>query len=281
MSGERGYAWAYEALLLVLALACGLFGYGLPGTSVDVGWKPSAKPEDGLRIVTWNLGGSAGGGGRRFDDEQLDAVAASLRYIDPDIVVVQELRGRGQLRRLANALGSETSVAFDQGIDGRGVGAIATSGGLQKLDPPRGANGAPLSVRFVMEDGRKLHICGLHAHPWSASSRNEAIGRSVDLLEDEGERYGVLLGDLNLDLDRGKRQDLFTDDEHLDIQTYNYAAKRLFDAGLGGGPTAEPDRRLDYIFVSGSLEVLTCAPFLDQRRGDMDHHPVVADVAFR
>jgi len=191
------------------------------------------------------------------------------------------VRGREQLRRLANAVGSGAAVALDEGVGGRRVGAIAVRGGMQVLDPSRGNGGAPLSLRYISELGREVHVVALHAHPWSASSRNGLIGRSVDLLESEGERYRVLCGDLNLDLDRGKRQDLFTDDEHLDIETYNYAARELLDAGLDGGPTAEPDRRLDYVFVSESFEVQSSAPYRGQRKGDMDHHPLVADLEYR
>lgn len=52
------------------------------------------------------------------------------------------------------------------------------------------------------------------------------------------------------------RQDLFTDDAHLDVETYNYIRARFQDAAFNTGSTVEPDRRLDYIFVDEAVTVL-------------------------
>jgi endonuclease/exonuclease/phosphatase family metal-dependent hydrolase len=88
-----------------------------------------------------------------------------------------------------------------------------------------------------------------------------------------------LAGDFNLDLDLDKRRDLFTDDEYRDVETYNYVANRLVDAARGRGSTAEPDRRLDYIFAEReAFLVIDSGPWKGHRSGQMDHDPVVADL---
>ena len=89
----------------------------------------------------------------------------------------------------------------------------------------------------------------------------------------------ILAGDLNLDIDIDKRRDLFTDDEYLDVETYNYIVRRLSDVTLNTGSTAEPDRRLDYIFADAKrLNVVHAGPWKGKRVADMDHDPVVADL---
>lgn len=46
------------------------------------------------------------------------------------------------------------------------------------------------------------------------------------------------------------------------------------------GPTAEPDRRLDYIFSDASLAVIDAGLFKDLRAPGMDHDPLVGDLHF-
>ena len=95
------------------------------------------------------------------------------------------------------------------------------------------------------------------------------------------DHFKILAGDLNLDIDIDKRRYLFSDDEYLDIETYNYVAQRFSDVTLNTGSTAEPDRRLDYIFADVKrLKVDRAGPWKGKRVADMDHDPVVADLKF-
>ena len=89
-----------------------------------------------------------------------------------------------------------------------------------------------------------------------------------------------MLDDLNIDLDLDKRRDLFSSNEYLDVETYNYVATHLFDTAIGRGPTAEPDRRLDYIFSDANLAVIDAGPFKNHRAPEMDHDPLVGDLHF-
>ena len=57
------------------------------------------------------------------------------------------------------------------------------------------------------------------------------------------------------------RQDLFTYDANLDVETYNYIRARFQDAAFNAGSAAKPDRRLDYIFVDEAVTVLGAGPW--------------------
>ena len=127
-----------------------------------------------------------------------------------------------------------------------------------------------------------LAAATLHADAFSSRRRNLGIGEIITGLLRKDAAVYLLAGDLNLDLDLDKRRDLFTDDEHLDVETYNFLATRLADVTRGTGSTAEPDRRLDYIFCSEEgVEILGRGPLRGRRRGAMDHDPVLADLRLR
>jgi hypothetical protein len=71
---------------------------------------------------------------------------------------------------------------------------------------------------------------------------------------------------------------MFTNNEDLDVETYDAIVTNYRDAAVNAGSTAEPDRRLDYIFYTpGKLNLIQAGPFKGQRIGAMDHDPVVAD----
>ncbi len=128
-----------------------------------------------------------------------------------------------------------------------------------------------------------LRMVVVHGDAFSPRDRNREIGKALDLLfQGTKEKVRVLAGDLNLDLDLDKRRDLFSSDAYLDVETYNTVVTKMTDLGQGTGATAEPDRRLDYLFLSPApREVLSVGPWKDQRVGDMDHDPLVADVVLR
>lgn len=259
--------WFCAAILgwIGFAPAVSLFGYA-----------PPPRPALGLRFVTWNIGvaGEVAGAARQ---QELDRVRETLAYLDADVVVLQEV-SRSELSELASAFdGARTAYAAGGGASS---GLLVQRGELAQLGSYRSQRGVgrrPVRARVRVEDGREIHVLGVHADPWAAPARNLEIGSAVDLLFEERDvALRVLAGDLNLDVDLGGGKDLFTEDEYLDVQTYNYVAERMQDAVAGGGPTAEPDRRLDYVFTQG-LEVLSAGVWRGQRVGGMDHHPVVVD----
>ena len=128
-----------------------------------------------------------------------------------------------------------------------------------------------------------LLVVIIHADPFSAKERNSLIGQVTDVLMNQNSGHlRFLAGDLNLDVDIDKRRDLFSDNEHLDVETYNYLVQRLSDVTRDTGSTAEPDRRLDYIFADAErVSVLRVGPWKGLRVADMDHDPVVADLQIK
>lgn len=270
-----------EAVLLLVAALLAFVGYG--GHVGAGSFEPGQRGERGesvLRVVTWNVGGKGTGRGHALAGEDVGDVVRTLALLDAELVFLQELQGRSQLEAIAAALPAGAHTSMDP--QGR-LGVIARRGSLL-TQRARDATTRPLvSIVYEPDAGGTLHAVSLHASPWSAERRNAEIGAAVDLLEPHRRGRALLLcGDLNLDVDPGGRRDLFTDDEHRDIETYNYVAERLVDSCAGGGPTAEPDRRLDYVFVSGdTVEVVAGGAWRGRKAGDMDHDPVVVDLLLR
>lgn len=270
--GAEVFLWLAAALFLALG-----FGWH-EGGARPYELKPR-EPGD-LRLVTWNVGAGAGSWGRPMADEHLEHVAAVIGALEPDLVLLQELDHGAQLLRLRNALGPDWYLA-SQHLAGRSLGVLARGGELERFSV-EGSGGSALGVAYRPAPSRgllPLAVVVVHADASSSEKRNGQIGTATRALFARDEPGRILAGDLNLDVDLGKRRDLFTDDEYRDVETYNWLAGRLTDAGLFGGSTAEPDRRLDYVFVEGKrLEVLGAGPWKGRRAGRMDHDPVVADL---
>jgi len=270
----------FEFVLLLLAAAFALYGFGPP--RAVFGYRPDARSDSALRIVTWNIGQADGTRTRRAgsDEGAFQQIRETLRELDADVSILQEVSA-DVLRSMADGLPG-SSTAFS-GAPNAGCGIITQRGHLVHLDGLEGASGDPVHVLFRPREGRALQVIGLHADAWSASRRNQEIGSAVDLMEETAEfPLHVLAGDLNLDVDLGGGKDLFTEDEYLDVQTYNYVVERMHDAASDGGPTAEPDRRLDYIFIwsrTGDLGIQDAGVWRGRRADGMDHHPVVVDIA--
>lgn len=236
----------------------------------QAGFEPSARASGSLRLVSWNVGGARDGEPHGFLEAHLEAVATTLRTLEPDLVFLAEAGDEELVRRLAARLGPQWRVLRGRG----GVVALATAGRLEPRPAPLARS---LAVELSLA-GRRVAIAALHASAFSARDRNREIGPTLDaLLEQEADAH-LLVGDLNLDLDRDKRADLFSNDEYLDVETYNYVVESLIDAARDSGPTAEPDRRLDYVFVSRGVTVLAAGPWRGRRSGSMDHDPLVADL---
>ena len=266
-----------ERLLLLAGALFLLLGFAFE-TSSQTSWQPHARQASEFRLVTWNVGSSTKDAGVRLRDEHIDHVAEVLRGIDADLVVLQELRDRGQLQQLLLQLPAGARAHHTRGRDGRPVSILAWRGSLTRHRLPGG-----LAVRYQSAVFGSIIVVGVHADPFSAKARNALLGRVVQVLEADFEGQPRLLaGDLNLDLDIGKRRDLFSDNEYRDVETYNYISERFEDVGHAGGATAEPDRRLDYIFVDPwFFEVQRAGPWKQQRAGDMDHDPLIADLRLR
>ena len=272
-------AWIEAALFGCAALLfLGAFGFQPPSAS---GFDKSVREPGSVRVMTWNVGQMGGTGGAPLDEAALQHVADVITELEPDLVFLQELEDRAQLRALSDRLGDEWSTAISRPGERR-VAALAPRGELQAQrlgnEPTRS-----LTVELRLSDGRALLALCLHADAWSSAARNAEIGASVDALLSASSaadiRTRLFVGDLNIDLDLDKRGDLFSDDAHRDVETYNYVGQLMLDTTRGTGFTAQPDRRLDYIFAEpASIEVLQAGPLHGLRVCGMDHEPLVADL---
>lgn len=231
---------------------------------------PLRRDAGALRVVTWNVGGSANGTPHALLEGDLDAVASTLRALDPDLVLLQEVAYPRDFEALR--------ARFDVG-----AGWVRAAGDVVILARRGqfvgGSSQGGLALAEWQHAGRTFAVAGLHASAWSARARRGEIGRATELLLAITADFHLLGGDLNLDIDR--RGDLLSNDPQRDAEIYNWLAERLVDAGAGSGPTAEPDRRLDYLFVSNALERLAAKPWKGRRHGTMDHDPLVVDLRVR
>jgi len=264
-----------ELALFCAAAVCLVAGFG--GTRLlDASSDPGAKPKGALRVVTWNVGGASGRGGHALVREAFDDVVETLRLLDADLLLLQELESSSQAEALRRALGSAEWMLVDAPVRGRTVALLARGGTLIAID--RG----PIACRAVYRrrGWPPLTVASAHAHAYSAERRNRELGLLARTLSEDPDHHAILLGgDFNLDLDLDKRRDLFSDDAHRDVETYNFISQRFQDATLGTGSTAEPDRRLDYLFISsGWFRVEAAGPWRGRRVSDMDHDPVFLDL---
>ena len=267
-----------EIALLLLAGVFFFLGYG-PPRLLRSSFEPGPRPGGVLRVVTWNVGGHLAGGAQALREAHVPHVVEVLAGLDPDLCFLQELEDEAQLAGLLQALGEEWTGVVSAAAGSRRVGILARRGTLQLL-PGAEDRHRCVTVRYEPLAGRSVVAVGIHADAFSARQRNEEIGAAVTaLFAREAGPALLLAGDLNIDFDLDKRRDLFTDDEHLDAETYNFVADKLADVARGRGSTAQPDRRLDYIFADPrAFRRRAAGPVRGRRVGDMDHDPVVADL---
>jgi endonuclease/exonuclease/phosphatase family metal-dependent hydrolase len=268
-----------EIACALLAFVCFASGWQL-ARPVDRSFRPTTRSAETLRVVTWNIGGGLSGDMHAARDEELDHVLAVLRTLDPDVVFLQELAKGSQLEALRSGLGADWR-AVRTAAGGRVVAVFARGGRL--VTETEGRRTQRWTAIRWRRDEHELLAVGMHAHAHSSRRRNAEIGSAHEaLLAIPGGAARIFAGDLNIDLDLGKRGDLFTDDRYRDVETYNFVAQDLVDAGRGTGSTAEPDRRLDYVFFKEEgLELRSAGPWRGQRIGDMDHDPVAVDFRWR
>jgi endonuclease/exonuclease/phosphatase family metal-dependent hydrolase len=268
-----------EILFVVLTIVFAATGYSLHQWGRPSYQLTKRNPNE-LRIVTWNVGGTGGHGGRPLENQFLPHIAAVLKELNADLILLQEIAYEKQVDRLSRLLDGKWEAMVSNG-GSRSVAILAQRGRLySRISPDKKYNGLAASYRSPGKP--PVFLMNIHADPYSAQRRNRLIGWATDgLMSRFPDHFKILAGDLNLDIDIDKRRDLFSDDEYLDIETYNYVAQRFSDVTLNTGSTAEPDRRLDYIFADVKrLKVDRAGPWKGKRVADMDHDPVVADLKF-
>ena len=264
-----------ETAFVILALLFAVWGYRKPADPTSA-FVLRDKSDDLMRLVTWNIGQA---GGETSSQEIISHASLVLQSFNADLILLQEVPDADSAGRIRDSLGRQWNLEISEQT-GRTVATLCHKGELIRHDGGFESRSS-LFTLYSRRDGKLIAVMNLHANAFSARRRNRQIGRSAEVLRQTERRSvftGILAGDLNLDIDLDKRRDLFTDNEHLDVETYNAIAANYQDAALNAGSTAEPDRRLDYIFYRpGKMKLIQAGPLKGQRFGAMDHDPILAD----
>ncbi len=266
-----------EIVFVILSIVFAAVGYGFHQTGIE-SYRLMPRKPGSLRIVTWNVGGAEGYGGHPLRDEHLVHIGGVLKKLNADVILLQEITSAYQVQQLKHLLTGRWEIVQSTG-GSRSLVIMAQRGNLYSRETLTHGLRA-LAASYQPAGKLPVLLMNVHAHPYSARARNMLIGRATDaLMNHAAGDLKILTGDLNLDVDLGKRRDLFSNNQHLDVETYNYLLQHLSDITHNTGSTAEPDRRLDYIFAdTDRAKVLRAGPWKGRRTADMDHDPVVADL---
>ena len=202
-----------------------------------------------------------------------------VRALRPDVLLLQETGSRRRLRRFA--MSTSMRAASDPWAPGRrrvktavllanpwqaaSIELVRFAG--SRYWYPRGA----LLVRARSDAGPSLWLVSTH-FGLNGTERGEQAEALLRLVTGFGRAPVVVGGDLNATPEMGAPARI---------------AAELIDAwavaGRGAGstfPASRPEARIDYIFVSGRLDVAYASVRGEGCAGASDHLPVCVDVAF-
>jgi endonuclease/exonuclease/phosphatase family metal-dependent hydrolase len=235
-----------------------------------------------VKVLTWNVGYAYGKEDSRAHDEDLPAVARVIEAERPDVVALQELSGRRQLRSLVARLGGEYRGFLDEDGEGDRFAGILVRAPRMEFRAIRTTAGRSASAAIFRVARSPLTICAIssHAEAWDPAAR---LRYTEEILEWVRERkYDVifLAGDFNLDVSAKQAGGLvLTSDPVTDGKTYAAITRSFRDLGREGGSTAAFGRRIDYVFGRGAkLRVKRVDVLRGRRAGHMDHDPLVVDA---
>jgi endonuclease/exonuclease/phosphatase family metal-dependent hydrolase len=225
-----------------------------------------------LRALSWNVGRFyTPTHNNRLDDHDIPQVAALVRELDADVVLLQELVDVLQLRALLARMDQAYAGALAEECDYDRKCAVLVK---KTLEPRFSQHTLPPSRR-----GMVTARIGIHGLRLAASSvhfdvfdrqRRKSQARAVAAITDGYDDDVVLVaGDLNYD-PRWPR-------DQLDHDTWAMLSERFCDAGQRLGPTLMGLMRVDHVLVRGAR---TRAHVVPQRRLPLgDHDAVVCDVS--
>lgn len=215
-----------------------------------------------VRVLSWNVRGFRGG---------VEAVAEVVRPLRPDVLLLQETGRRARLGAFADALGLRPAIDPRTWPSRRVKNAVCVRRpwtiearefhrfGGGSFWYPRGATVADLGLG-------PMRLRAISTHLGLRSPERARHARQLLALVDRFDGSAVVGGDLNARP---------TQDAAVML------AERLRDAWvaeIAGGhtyPAAAPAARIDYVFVTGQVEVAD-ADVIETTVSD--HRPLVADL---
>ncbi|MFC7548393.1 endonuclease/exonuclease/phosphatase family protein [Plantactinospora sp. GCM10030261] len=227
-----------------------------------------------LRVMSYNV---------HSQRDDLAALAAAVRALAPDVVLVQEAPRRFRWRHGCAALAERLGMVV-------AVGGLPALGNLV-LTTLRVRVHRTWTTRFPLTPGRHLRgaafaECSVGPAPdGSTVSRFVVVGShlSLDPVE-RSSQAGLLraeLADVELPVIIGADVN-----ERPDGAAWRTMADGLVDTAVAAGradvltfPCPTADRRIDAIFVDPRVQVVDCqVPDTEQIRRASDHYPVLADL---
>ena len=85
-----------EILFVVLTIVRTVTGYGFHQLGRH-SYQLTKRNPNGLRVVTWNVGGAGGHDGRSLENQFLPHVANVLKRLDADLILLQEITYENQV----------------------------------------------------------------------------------------------------------------------------------------------------------------------------------------
>jgi endonuclease/exonuclease/phosphatase family metal-dependent hydrolase len=235
-----------------------------------------------VKVLTWNLGYAYGKEESRARDEDLPAVARVIEAERPDVVALQELSGRRQMRALLGRLGGEYRGFVDEGGDADRFPGILVRAPKMEFRAIRTSTGRHASAAIFRVARSPLTICAIsaHAQAWDPGARLAYTQEILEWVQARKHDVFFLAGDFNFDVSAKQAGGLvFTDDPAADAKAYAAITRSFRDLGREGGSTAAFGRRIDYVFGLGSkLRVKRVDVLQGRRAGRMDHDPLVVDA---
>ena len=245
-----------------------------------------------LRLLSYNI--RYGGTGRE------EALAAVIRHVDPDVVVLQEATDT----RVVAALAERTGLPYHGARPAHSLGFLSRLPVAHHAwhQPPR-ARHAFLELAL---DGVDVRVVGLHLRAWfskwSERRRTQEIRALLDGIRAHEHGPHVIVGDFNalapgerLEVARMPRwirvmiwisgRDIARDTIHTMLGAGYADGYRLHHPEIAGStfPTWDPHLRLDYAFVPArdAARVARCAVVdePDAARAASDHFPLVVELA--
>ncbi len=226
------------------------------------------------RFLTWNVGRLySRKGNNRLDDHDIPSVAATLRELDADCVLLQELVDDLQLRALLAR------------TDGQYAGALAERCGYDRkcavlvkkaLNPEFEQHQLSPSLRGVVlarfeVGGVQAAALGVHFDVFNPEGRRRQAEAVAALTDGRSEQVVLVAGDFNFDPVWAEGLD-----EPVDRGTWALLTERFADAGSGAGPTLLGLLRIDHVLLRGGSSQARVVP--GRRLPLGDHDALICDV---
>jgi endonuclease/exonuclease/phosphatase family metal-dependent hydrolase len=227
-----------------------------------------------LTVVTYNVRGFRDG---------IDRVAEVVERLTPDVLLLQETGSRRAFRRFAADLGFEAAGDPWSPLRRRVKDAVLVRSPWRIVEHrqhrfaasarfyPRGA-----LIAQVGRAGRRVWAVSIHLG-LAPTERNAHVHELTDLVAGLAGGPVVIGGDLNAT--PNERAVRWLADRYWDAWATVAVANGEQAAGMSGAtfPAIEPTARIDFLFASAGLRVLSCRVPVGAE-GASDHLPIVAEL---